>query len=104
MGTKYKLDKLFKIFFVLSIVFFVSALVYKFYQCSCITIKNEELEQAFLTKKDIEEDISRLKAVNSSLSSISYIEKRSNELGFVKMDARLISLDLDSKTQVALIN
>ena len=26
------------------------------------------------------------------------------ELGFVKMDARLISLDLDSKTQVALIN
>ena len=71
---------------------------------SCITIKNEELEQAFSIKKDIEEDISRLKAVNSSLSSISYIEKRSNELGFVKMDARLISLDLDSKTQVALIN
>lgn len=104
METKYKLDKIFKTLFALSIVFFVSTLFYKFYQCSSITIKNEELEQAFSIKKDIEEDISRLKAVNSSLSSISYVEKRSSELGFVKMDAKLISLDLDSPTQVALIN
>ena len=104
MVARYKLDKLFKTLFVLSIVFFVSTLGYKFYLCSSITIKNEELEQAFSMKKDIEEDISRLKAVNSSLSSISYIEKRSSELGFIKMDARLISLDLDSPTQVALIN
>jgi Tfp pilus assembly protein PilO len=104
MVARYKLDKLFKTLFVLSIVFFVSTLGYKFYLCSSITVKNEELEQAFSMKKDIEEDISRLKAVNSSLSSISYIEKRSSELGFIKMDARLISLDLDSPTQVALIN
>lgn len=104
MAKNNKLDKLFKTFFVLSIVFFVSTLVYKFYQCSSVTIKNEELEQAFSIKKDIEEDISRLKAVNSSLSSISYVEKRSSELGFIKMDAKLISLDLNSPTQVALIN
>jgi len=104
MAIKYKIDKIFKTLFVLSTVFFVSTLVYKFYQCSSVTIKNEELEQAFSIKKDIEEDISRLKAVNLSLSSISYIEKKSAELGFIKMDARLISLDLDSPTQVALIN
>ena len=104
MVTKYKLDRILKTFFVLSIVFFVSTLVYKFYQCSSIAVKNEELKHAFSVKKDIEEDISRLKAISSSLSSISYIEKRAAELGFVKMDARLISLDLDSTTQVALIN
>ena len=104
MAIKYKIDRIFKTLFVLSIVFFVSTLVYKFYQCSSVTIKNEELEQAFSIKKDIEEDISRLKAVNLSLSSISYIEKKSAELGFIKMDARLISLDLVSPTQVALIN
>lgn len=104
MAIKYKIDKIFKTLFVLSTVFFVSTLVYKFYQCSSVTIKNEELEQAFSIKKDIEEDISRLKAVNSSLSSISYIEKKSAELGFIEMNGKLISLDLDSPTQVALIN
>lgn len=101
---KLKTDNIFKFAFIFSVIAFVSSVGCKFYLCNSVTVKNGEFEQAFLRKKDIEEDIIRLRAVNSSLSSISYIEEKSAELGFIEMDDRLISLDLDSSTQVALVN
>lgn len=101
---KLKTDNILKFAFIFSVVAFVSSVGCKFYLCNSVTVKNGEFEQISLRKKDIEEDINRLRALNSSLSSISYIEKRSSELGFIEMDDRLISLDLDSSAQVALAN
>ena len=102
--SKLKTDNLLKFAFIFSVVAFVLSVGCKFYICNSVTVKNGEFEKISLRKNDLEEDINRLKALNSSLSSISYIEKRSAELGFVAMDERLISLDLDSSAQVALAN
>jgi len=104
MIKKTKSEKLFKFAFILSIFVFIGSVGLKFYFCNSVTVKNEEFEQAFLKKKDIEEDIGRLQTENSSLSSISYIEKRSSELGFVEMSERIVLLDLDAPEQVALLN
>jgi hypothetical protein len=101
---KLKTDNILKFTFIFSVIVFVSSVGCKFYLCNSVTVKNGEFEKTSLRKKDLEEDINRLNALNSSLSSISYIEKRSSELGFIEMEDRLISLDLDSSTQVALVN
>lgn len=101
---KLKTDNILKFAFIFSVITFVSSVGCKFYLCNIVTVKNGEFEKTSLRKKDLEEDINRLKAVNSSLSSISYIEKKSSELGFIEMEDRLISLDLESSNQVALVN
>ena len=53
-----KLEKKFKLIFLFSIFIFISSVGFKFYLCSVVTIKNSEFEQAFLRKKELEEDIS----------------------------------------------
>lgn len=101
---KAKTEKLFKTLFTFSIVFFVSSIGIKFYLCNSMTIRNSEFEQAFLQKEGLEEEIENLKVENCSLSSISFLESKSRELGFVEMSEHLISIDLDSPIQVALVS
>ncbi|MBW6441296.1 hypothetical protein K0B04_00080 [Patescibacteria group bacterium] len=101
---KTRSEKIFKIIFTLSVIFFVSSVGMKFYLCNSMTIKNSELEEAFVRKAEVEEDLERLKVQNSDISSITSLEERSKELGFTPMSDRLMSIDLDAPVQVALIN
>ena len=98
-----KLEKKFKLIFLFSIFIFISSVGFKFYLCSVVTIKNSEFEQAFLRKKELEEDIDKLRSQSAYLSSIGSIEKRAKELGFVEMSERLASLDLSASDQVAVL-
>lgn len=98
-----KNDKIIKSAFIFSAVLFVLSVGAKFYLCNSITVKNGHLEQAFLQKDDIEEDIEMLEVQLASLSSIEYLESRAKDLGFVEMNKNLISIDLDAPNQVALV-
>lgn len=96
--------KLHKIIFGLSISLFVLSVGFKFYLCNIVTVKNGEFDQASVRRDELKKEIEVLRIDRSSLSCIENIEKRSKELGFVEMDERLLSVDLDAPVQVALIN
>ena len=100
---KRKADKILKLTFLFSALVFVSSVGVKFYLCNSITVKNGQLEQAFLKRNEIEEDIEILESQRAFLSSIEHLERRAMELGFVAMDKNLISLDLNAPAQVALV-
>lgn len=96
--------KLFKLTFILSVFIFFASIGVKFYLCNSVTVSNDQLEQALVKRSNIQEDMEILNVQRASLSSISYLEKRAKELGFVEMENNVISLDLDAPTQVALVN
>jgi hypothetical protein len=102
--TEKKKIKLYKIIFSLSIILFISSVGFKFYLCNIVTVKNGEFDQASVRKSELKKEIEALRIEQSSLSSIENIEKRSRELGFIEMEERLLSVDLDAPVQVALIN
>ncbi len=102
--TKIKSERIFKKVFFLSMVAFVSCVGLKFYLCNSITVKNSELDEAFKKKAQIEENIERLNTEDAKLSSLTFVEKRARELGFVEMTDRLARIDLDAPAQVALLN
>lgn len=100
---KIKSEKIFKTVFLLSLFIFVSCVGVKFYLCNSITVKNGELEEAFNKKSLLGESIERLVIEDANLSSISYVESRAREIGFVEMTDRLAKIDLDAPSQVALV-
>jgi cell division protein FtsL len=99
---KTKSEKLFKFIFAFSVVLFVCSFSAKFYFCSNLTTKNTHFDKVSYKKKQLEEEISRLESENSFLSSISRVENRAKELGFIPMESNVISLDISSTEQVAL--
>ncbi len=99
---KTKSEKIFKFMFLLSIIVFVCSFGAKFYLCSNLTIKNSQFDEVSYKKKMLEEEISRIEAENSFLSSINHVESRAKDLGFVQMKSNVISLDISSVDQVAL--
>ena len=99
-----KTEKIFKVTFILSIFIFFSSIGLKFYLCNSVTVSNDQLEQALVKRADIQEDMEILDVQRASLSSISYLENRDKELGFIEMESNVISLNLDAPTQVALVN
>jgi hypothetical protein len=102
--TEKKKIKLYKILFSLSIALFISSAGLKFYLCNIVTVKNGEFDQASIKKAELKKELEALRVEQSSLSSMENIEERSRELGFVEMEERLLSVDLDAPVQVALIN
>lgn len=97
-------EKIFKFTFILSVFIFFASIGLKFYLCNSVTVSNNQLEQALVKRADIQEDMEILDVQRASLSSISYLEKRAKEIGFIEMGSNVISLDLDAPTQVALVN
>ena len=101
---KARSEKLFKFIFVISIFVFISSVGFKLYLCNSMTVKNGKFEQVFVRRKMMEEELEKLRFENSALSSISYLEEKSKEMGFVEMSERLISIDPNAPIQVAFIN
>lgn len=100
---KTKSEKLFKLIFFFSAFLFVLSIGLKLYLCGSLAVKNDEFEKSFYTQKEIEKEIEKLSFENSSLSCISYLEQKAKEMGFVEMTQRLISIDLNSPSQVAVL-
>jgi uncharacterized membrane protein (DUF106 family) len=102
--TENKKLKILKSSFILSIIFFICTVGLKFYLCNVFTVKNEEFEKISVQLKELKEEVEVLNVEKSTLSSIESIEERSKTLGFIEMEDRLMSLDLDAPTQVAFVN
>jgi hypothetical protein len=102
--TARKILNTYKLIFSLSLVIFISSVGVKFYFCNSVTVKNSEFEQASTKRAELESEIKALKVRESGLSSIENLEKRSKEMGFIEMEDRLVSIDLDAPVQVAVIN
>lgn len=105
MRTKtLKINKIIRMSFLASAVLFVLSVGFKLYLCGSLAVKNNDLEQAFLQKQKLSEDISKLTYIDSKLSSISSVEERAKQLGFVEMTSRILSLNPDVPAQVAALN
>jgi cell division protein FtsL len=99
-----RIKKIIKFSFVFSVFLFAVSLGTKLYLCSSLAVKNNDLEQAFLQRKSLEEEISKLSYVDSTLSAISSIEIRARQIGFVEMTERVLAIDPSAPVQVAALN
>ncbi|HNS71212.1 MAG TPA: hypothetical protein PKK07_00635 [bacterium] len=66
-----------------------------------MAIDNTKLQNMFSERNSIEKEISFLAYIDSSLSSINEIERKALQIGFVPIESRLISLDIEAPVQVA---
>ncbi|MBU0534962.1 MAG: hypothetical protein ABIJ82_03510 [Patescibacteria group bacterium] len=99
-----KAKKIIRLSFISSIVLFVLSLGAKIYLCGSLAVRNSDLEQAFLQRKRLEEEISKLSYIDSTLSAISSIEKQAKQIGFVEMTERVLAIDPSAPVQVAVLN
>ena len=99
-----KTKKIIGLGFTFSVVLFVLSLGAKIYLCGSLAVKNSDLEQAFVQRKKLEEEISKLSYIDSTLSAISSIEKQARQIGFVEMTGRVLAIDLSAPVQVAALN
>lgn len=90
--------------FISSIVLFTLSLGAKIYLCGNLAVRNSDLEQAFLQRNKLEEEISRLSYIDSTLSAISSVEKQAMQIGFVEMTERVLAIDPSAPVQVAVLN
>lgn len=98
---KIKSERFFKIIFIFSVITFVSSVGFKLYLCNSMAVKNGEFERAFLAQQEMEKYVEKLSFESAALSSISYVEGKSREMGFVEMTEKLISIDPSAPVQVA---
>lgn len=93
-------EKYYKHFLVLSIFLFISCCGFKLYLSNSLAIKNSQLKDLFDRKSQLEKEVTLLSYEDSVLSSMKEIEIRANQLGFVPMKEKLISLDPESLAKV----
>jgi len=94
-------ERIYKIAIIILALFFVISLICKFILCNSMAIDNTKLQNMFSERNSIEKEISFLAYVDSSLSSINEIERKALQIGFVPIESRLISLDIEAPVQVA---
>ncbi len=56
--------------------------------------KNVELQDLFVIKQDLQQQVSRLKYDDLQISSIAYVEEVAKQQGFAPMSGFLLSLDV----------
>jgi hypothetical protein len=92
---------IYKTICVISFSLFVVSLGFRLYFANKLAVKNNELKQAFDKKTLLEKDIAALSYEDAGLASLKQLEQRAKDLGFVEMNADLLTLNPDSPTQVA---
>jgi len=102
--NKTKKEKIYRLALSLSISLFILSLCTKFVLCGLTTIENGKVQDIFSQKVALEKELSRLSYVDSTLSTISYIEDKAHSLGFTNMDSRLNSLDPKAPIQMAALS
>lgn len=99
-----KVKKIIRLSFIFSIMLFALSFGVKVYLCGSLTVRNSDLEQAFLQRKKLEEEISKLSYIDSTLSAIGGIEKQAKQIGFIEMTERVLAIDPSAPIQVAALN
>lgn len=99
-----KVKKIIRLSFISSIVLFALSFGAKIYLCGSLTVRNSDLEQAFLQRKQLAEEISKLSYIDSTLSAISNVERQARQIGFVEMTDRILAIDPSAPVQVAALN
>ena len=99
-----KMKKIVRFSFIISVVIFTLSLGMKIYMCGSLAVRNSDLEQAFLQRKQLGEEISKLSYIDSTLSAISAVEAKAKQLGFVEMTERVLAIDPSAPVQVAVLN
>jgi hypothetical protein len=102
--NKRNAEKKFKRIVVFSSLLFVLSLCSKLVLCGVTTIENGKVQAIFFKKSALEKEISRLSYIDSTLSSIAYIEDKAKNMGFTNMESRLNSLDPTAPIQVAALS
>lgn len=92
-----------KIAFFSTLALFVVSIGFKLILTGNLAVRNDELEEAFDSKNELERVVSKLKFERSQLSCMKYIEEQARVLGFMEMEANLLSLDIDAPDQVAVL-
>jgi hypothetical protein len=99
-----KKDRKYRTVLTLCFVIFFLSLCSKLFLCGLMTVKNGEVQDIIAKRSGLEKEVSRLGYVDSTLSSLAYVEERAAVLGFTDMNARLNSLDPKAPVQVAALS
>ncbi len=86
----------------LSVFLFVASFAGRLYIASVMASKNIELKELYVKKIILNQDLTRLEYENLQLSSLSIIETRAKQLGFVPLNGLLSSIDIDVSEPLAL--
>ena|SRR3989338_8486399 len=92
--TANKTNRREKKFLTMSASFFVISFLARLFFAGQSAAKNVELQDLFTTKKDLEQQVSRLKYDDLQISSIAYVEEIAKQQGFAPMGGFLLSLDV----------
>jgi biopolymer transport protein ExbB/TolQ len=92
-----------RITFFSALVLFVASIGFKLVLTGNLAVRNDELEEAFASRSELEKMVSRLKFESSELSCMELIEERAKRLGFIEMQENLLSLDIEAPDQVAVL-
>lgn len=90
--------------YILSIVSLIFSLLFRVYFSNSLVTDNTKLSSLYLEKSSLEKEISRLTYVENSLSSLTAVESRAYNLGFVKMENNLLGLNPVTFTTIAYNN
>ena len=80
------------------------SVVFRIYCSNQISVKNEELKDLYVYKKDLQKEITMLEYIDTTLSSLSEVEKRASLLGFVEQEGALLSINTKVQIPVAALS
>lgn len=81
-----------KALFVTSVCLFILSLSFQISFSNKLALKSKELKALLLSRTELEKEVSRLEFENSKLSSLSYVEDRAKQKGYVAMSEPLNSI------------
>lgn len=81
-----------KLTFKFSAALLFTSIFAQVYISNSVAIKSEDLVELQKQKKEIEKQISKLEYEDSQLSSLSYLETKAKELGFVKFTENVLAI------------
>ncbi len=87
---------MYKFLFTFTLCMFFISLFGRICLSNFLASENKQLSSYYAQKYQLEKDISKLSYIDASLSSLSNVEKKAQELGFVKMSEPLMTLDQKS--------
>ncbi|OGC38744.1 hypothetical protein A3K42_01760 [candidate division WWE3 bacterium RBG_13_37_7] len=90
-----------KKFYILSAVMLLVSITFRVYSANCLVVDNKKLIELYAKKDSIEREMLRLSYKNAELSSLSTIEKKASELGFIPLTSSLLSVDIKTPVSIA---
>jgi cell division protein FtsL len=96
-----KILRLYKSLTLLSLFVLIVSIIFRIYTSNQVAVKNEDLKDYYTRRDQLEKELSRLEYVDSTLSSLTGIETKAKEMGFVELNETLLTIDTRSPVPVA---